>query len=115
VLVSVRDAGLDLRPFWTAEEEAELASKASAEAVMRIAQAPAEGEPPPTDQQTEDVQTFSCGLTVEQERIVRAALRAARAFYGVETTANALVATLKTWTDDHAAESRPPRRTRETA
>jgi len=110
-VIGAREAGVDLRPFWTPEEEAELASKAAAATVMRIAETETAGEPD-TAQSPDDVQTFSCGLTVEQERIVRAALRAARAFYGVETTANALTSALKEWTDNHAQPAETPSRRR---
>jgi hypothetical protein len=104
-VLSMRDAGLDLRPFWTPEEEAELASKAAAGQVLRIAEDapdPTEEGVAPETQESSEYRQFTCALTTDQERIVRAALRAARAFFNVDTTGNALVAALKAWSETHA-------------
>jgi hypothetical protein len=102
LLMEDRAAGLDLQPFWTPEEEAILASKVAVETVGRMAAAPAGDEDdghedaPPLP--GADYQNFTCALTTDQERIVRGALRLARAIYGVDTTGNALVAALQEWT-----------------
>jgi len=103
-VLAMRDAGLDLRPFWTPEEEAELASKAAAAQVLRIAEDTPDVEQPASDSQesSSEYRQFTCALTLDQERMVRAALRAARAFFNVDTTGNALVAALKDWSDNHA-------------
>jgi hypothetical protein len=96
-LLSDRDAGFDLRPFWTPEEEAELASRAAAGIIteMGVGGAP-EADTPGLGL---DYQTFSCALTVDQERVVRAALRTARAKFQVDTTGNALTAALQAWSE----------------
>jgi hypothetical protein len=92
------DAGLDLRPFWTPEEEAALASAAAAASVTGMA-----GEPAAAADVTEPAaaehQSFSCPLTVTQERTVRAALRLARVVFEVTTTGDALTAALAAWTE----------------
>jgi len=99
-------AGLDLRPFWTAEEEAAIASRASAEEVLAMAAVRT-----PRSAEAEGVangpafQTFQCPLSTDQERIVRGALRAARLRYQSATTGEALTAALKDW---HAAQSAVP-------
>lgn len=91
------EAGLDMRSFWTAEEEAGFRSSAVAESIEEMATETdphAERAEPARD---EGYQTFSCPLTLAQERIVRAALRAARAEYRVTTTGEALTAALEAW------------------
>jgi hypothetical protein len=97
-LDSDQKAGLDLRPFWTPEELDALASNAATDAVLGIAADPgddaADKDAPVT---TGDFQTFSCPLTVDQERIVRAALRTARRVYSVTTAGDALTKALEAW------------------
>lgn len=93
-----RNAGLDLKPFWTEEELETLASKASADAIVGIAEAPVEGEDDAAAPVTAgDFQTFSCPLSLEQERTVRAALRKARHVFEVTTAGDALTAALQAW------------------
>lgn len=94
-------AGLDLRPFWTPEEEAALLSAASAEDVLRMAAD--KPDEPAAAVTTGDFQTFSCPLTVEQERTVRAALRRARAVYQVTTAGDALALALAAWASQQGA------------
>jgi len=101
---AARDAGLDLRPFWTPEEEAALISNGSADAVVGIAEEETGEEHPAAAATTGDFQTFSCPLTVEQERIVRSALRVARRVYSVTTAGDALAAALAAWS---AAQQEP--------
>jgi hypothetical protein len=96
-----RLAGVQLRAFWTAEEEANLLSAAAADDVLRMAAAAAEDDDGDAPVGTGDYQTFSCPLTVEQERTVRAALRSARRFYSVTTAGDALAAALHTWMQEH--------------
>jgi len=98
--------GLDLRPFWTPEEEAALLSAASVDEVMRMAadhSADPVEEPAPVT--TGDYQTFSCPLTTEQERTVRAALRVARRVYSVTTAGDALAQALKAWAAEHEGDN----------
>jgi ParB-like chromosome segregation protein Spo0J len=96
-LGAAKDAGLDLRPFWTPEEEAALISNAAADAVVGIAQEDTGDGEHAAAATTGDFQTFSCPLTVEQERIVRSALRVARRVYSVTTAGDALAAALAAW------------------
>jgi hypothetical protein len=95
-------AGLTLQPFWTEDEETAMASKASADEIDAMARQatpqPDENEAPVSGA---DPHTFFCALTIDQERIVRAALRAARALYRVETAGDALTAALQAWADNH--------------
>jgi hypothetical protein len=99
-LTADAEAGLDLKAFWTAEEEAALLSVAAAEEVERLATEGEEehGRAAPT---TGDFQTFSCPLTVDQERSVRAALRSARRVYSVTTAGDALALALDAWKIEH--------------
>jgi hypothetical protein len=90
-------AGLDLRPFWTAEEEAALLSRGAAADVADMASAEPTAAAPAGDGQAGDYQTFACPLTVDQERIVRGALRHARNVFAVITTGAALTAALTAW------------------
>lgn len=94
-----RAAGLDLRAFWTEEEEAELASHAAAAEVERLAgeQVPGEDDETPAAVTSGDYQTFSCPLSVDQERVVRAALRKARQVFEVTTAGEALTKALAAW------------------
>jgi len=95
-------AGLDLQPFWTPEEETAMASKAAADEIdqMSARTTAAASEETATG---DDPKTFFCPLTVDQERIVRAALRAARLVYGVATVGDALTAALQDWAEHHKA------------
>jgi len=101
-LAEDRLAGLDLTPFWTPEEEAALKSGAAADEVERLAAADT-GEERSAPATTGDFQTFSVPLTVEQERIVRAALREARRVYSVSTAGDALTFALDAWTESQKA------------
>jgi hypothetical protein len=92
--------GLDLRPFWSPEEEAALLSRGAVDEVFRMAGADVPGEEPAAVT-TGDYQTFSCPLTTEQERTVRAALRQARQVYSVTTAGDALALALQQWVRDH--------------
>lgn len=109
-VLGARELGVDLRPFFTPEEETALASQSAAAAVLRLAEGGAETtEETSSGGAADDYQQFSCSLTTDQERLVRAALRAARALYQVDTTGNALTAALKAWTSDHAKDEAPAR------
>src|SRR5262245_13306179 len=96
-----RAAGLTLQPFWTPEEEAEMASRASARAIDEMARQAGPESTDDTDAPTatEETHTFFCSLTTDQERIVRAVLRAARVRYQLQTTGDALTAALQAWAD----------------
>jgi len=111
-VIAARDLGLDLEPFFTGTEQDALASAAGVDAVLRMAGAEDEAGTAAPEQADPDAQTFSCTLTVEQERTVRAALRTARAVYQVEQTGEALAAALAEWTERHTTEARPRRRRR---
>src|SRR5262245_2563290 len=96
-----KDAGLDLRPFWTEEEETALLSHAAANAIEEMAEPPGRPAADPTGAPTHE--SFSVPLTVEQERIVRGALRIARGVFNVTTTADALTAALNAWVTSQPA------------
>jgi hypothetical protein len=95
------DNDLSLQPFWTAEEEEALASNSAAEDVLAMA-ASTDGEEPAAPK-TAGHPTFSCPVTIAQERSIRAALRIARAVFDVTSTGDALAAALDEW-----ATSRTP-------
>ena len=104
-VMALPEAGVTLAPYWTPEEQTELASRAGVATVMGLAEGDHEddddaGAGPPTD-----YQQFTCALTLEQERIVRAALRAARTVYQVDTTGNALSAAMQAWAKQHRPEA----------
>jgi hypothetical protein len=90
-------AGASLQPFWSPEEEAALLSRAAADDLMQRGSAPSSDEHTPAS--ATGYQTFSCPLTVDQERVVRAALRVARTRYQVTTTGDALTAMVTAWSD----------------
>jgi hypothetical protein len=92
-----KQAGIDLKPFWTPEELDALASNASANDIVRAAAEPGTEPEGTAAVTTGDFQTFSCPLTVDQERTVRAALRAARRIYSVTTAGDALTKALEAW------------------
>jgi hypothetical protein len=96
-------AGLDMRPFWTPAEEAALASRGAAADVLEMAAAGDTAAAPAGDGKAGDYQTFACPLTVGQEQVVRAALRAARNAYEVTTTGAALTLALTAWMEMHRA------------
>lgn len=91
--------GLDLAAFWTAEEEAEMFSRASADEIARMAEGGSPVDDPGTEAivATSEYSTFSCPLTLDQERQVRAVLRRARRIFHVDTTGQALAAALLAW------------------
>jgi hypothetical protein len=91
------DAGaqLPLTPFWTPEEEAALMARGAENEIGEMAAAGDGHEPAAVT--TGDYQTFSVPLSLEQERVVRAALRQARAVYQVTTAGEALACALKAW------------------
>jgi hypothetical protein len=101
--------GLDLQPFFTEAELTGLASLHAAADVVDMARGEdADEETGPSVAGVTTLgpehRTFSCPLTVDEERRVRAALRLARVTFQVTTTGAALVAVIDAWSR-HAAEA----------
>jgi len=106
-VVALTAAGVDLAPYWTPEEQNELASRAGVASVLQLAagEGDDDGAADDADTPANDYQQFTCALTLDQERTVRAALRAARGIYQVDTTGNALTAALQAWMQQYAREA----------
>lgn len=91
------DAGLDLKP-WFSDQELDRVMTDSFLAMAAVAA----DTVAPAETSAEDVRTFTCPLTVDQERIIRAGLRTAKTQYGVSTTGGALTAIVRAWAEGRA-------------